>query len=54
MMKMTFIKYPLLAGIFFIAACSSDAELSADDPANCEQMKEFPEMYDTCMEGLSK
>ena len=53
-MNMTCIKYSLLVGILLIAACSSDTELSADDPANCDQMKEFPEMYDTCMEGLSK
>lgn len=48
------VRVVLLTGFVSLAACSSDPELTNDDPANCEQMKDMPEMYDECMSKMAE
>jgi hypothetical protein len=36
----------------FLVACSPSHEELAQNPANCEQMKDIPEAYDYCLEAL--
>lgn len=49
-----FWRVALLAAVASLAACTSEPELTNDDPANCEQMKDMPEMYEECMDEMDK
>lgn len=50
----TVVRVIFLLGVATLAGCSSEPDLATDDPANCEQMKDLPEMYDECMAELGK
>ena len=54
MNKQTFFRAIFLAGFVTVAACSSEPELTNEDPANCDQMKDMPEMYEECMNEMDK
>jgi len=43
----------LIAGLAG-AGCSPSPEEQVRDPANCEQMKDSPELYQKCLEDLQK